>query len=400
MIKAGHPHFSDPCHGFLPGGQFVVQPTGTGTLDGLRFAVKDLIDIAGYRTGGGNPDWLAASRPAERHATIVSQLLNAGGQLIGKTVTDELAFSLEGVNTHYGTPVNPRNSAWLPGGSSSGSAVVTAAGLVDFAVGTDTGGSVRVPAAFCGIFGFRPSQGALSMQGVLPFAPGYDTPGWFSRDAQILRAVGNALFPAGKGRPITRIRLVEDGLDHVAPDVARDIRHGAAAITTHAPVRLFENMSLDLFQQVYAVVQGFEIGQALGERIATIRPKFDASIEQRFAGALTLREDDYRAACETRRTIAAHIAALCPPDTALILPVVSQRHLNTNADPDLIAAFYAKTLGLTAVAGHAGAPQVQMGLPANVQGVGLSLLGARNADLPLLDLAVRLSMQAGGFDGC
>tara|TARA_R110000751_G_scaffold270143_2_gene369940 strand:- start:25484 stop:26686 length:1203 start_codon:yes stop_codon:yes gene_type:complete len=400
VTKAGHPHFSDPCHGFLPGGQFVVQPTGTGTLDGLRFAVKDLINIAGYRTGGGNPDWLAASRPAERHAIIVSQLLNAGGQLIGKTVTDELAFSLEGVNAHYGTPVNPRNSAWLPGGSSSGSAVVTAAGLVDFAVGTDTGGSVRVPAAFCGIFGFRPSHGALRMQGVLPFAPGYDTPGWFSRDAQTLRAVGHALFPAGKVRPITRIRLVEDGLDHVALDVARDIRHGAAAITTHAPVRLFENMSLDLFQQVYAVVQGFEIGQALGERIATIRPKFDASIEQRFAGALTLREDDYRAACETRRTIAAHIAALCPPDTALILPVVSQRHLNTNADPDLIAAFYAKTLGLTAVAGHAGAPQVQMGLPANVQRVGLSLLGARNADLPLLDLAVRLSMQAGGFDGC
>ena len=145
--------------------------TGAGLLDGLTFALKDLIDVAGCRTGAGNPDWLARQSPAERSATVVEKTLAAGATLVGKTITDELAFSLEGRNVHYGSPINPACPDRMCGGSSSGSGVAVAAGLVDFAIGTDTGGSVRVPASFLGVFGFRPSHGAVSLDGVVPFAP-------------------------------------------------------------------------------------------------------------------------------------------------------------------------------------------------------------------------------------
>jgi len=148
--------------------RFSVGPTAEGALSGLTFAVKDLIDIAGRTTGGGNPTWEKTHAAAATHAVCVEQLLAAGARCVGKTVTDELAFSLIGENHFYGTPLNPRAPGRVPGGSSSGSASAVACGLVDFALGTDTGGSVRVPAGNCGLFGLRPSRGLISVAGVMP----------------------------------------------------------------------------------------------------------------------------------------------------------------------------------------------------------------------------------------
>ena len=131
-----------------------IPATGSGPLDGLRFALKDLIDVAGMKTGCGNPSWRDSHPPAVAHAVCVEQLLRAGARCVGKTILDELAFSLIGENHFYGTPLNPEAPDRVPGGSSSGSASAVACGLVDFALGTDTGGSVRVPASNCGIYGF------------------------------------------------------------------------------------------------------------------------------------------------------------------------------------------------------------------------------------------------------
>src|SRR5262245_14511538 len=160
--------------------RFDVEPTRSGPLDGLRVAVKDLIDVAGHRTGCGNPRWLETHPPAVAHAVAVEVLLAAGARLVGKTITDELAFSIVGENAHYGTPLNPAAPDRVPGGSSSGSASAVACGLVDFALGTDTGGSVRVPASNCGIWGWRPTHGLVSVAGVVPFAPTLDTVGVFA----------------------------------------------------------------------------------------------------------------------------------------------------------------------------------------------------------------------------
>ena len=159
--------------------RIALPATHSGPLDGLSFAVKDIIDVAGHRTGFGNPTWLETHPPATVSAVCVEQILQAGARCEGKTITDEIAFSLLGENHFYGTPLNAAAPDRVPGGSSSGSASAVSCGLVDFAFGSDTGGSVRVPASNCGIWGLRPSHDRISVAGVLPLAPTFDTVGFF-----------------------------------------------------------------------------------------------------------------------------------------------------------------------------------------------------------------------------
>src|SRR4051812_37676361 len=196
---------------------FTLPATNDGPLRGLRFAVKDLIDVAGHRTGCGNPTWLATHPPANVSAVCVEQLLAAGAQCEGKTITDELAFSLLGENHHYGTPLNPAAPDRVTGGSSNGSASAVACGLVDFAIGTDTGGSVRVPASNCGLWGWRPSHGLISVAGVMPFAPTLDTVGRFARTAQLLQRVAEVLLatdtPPTTAKTLGSIFLVREAFD-------------------------------------------------------------------------------------------------------------------------------------------------------------------------------------------
>src|SRR5438477_12202611 len=176
---------------------FDLSPTGSGPLDGLRFAVKDTIDVAGFKTGCGNPTWRDSHPAAVVHAVCVEQLLHAGARCVGKTISDDLALSLLGENYFYGTPLNPQAPDRVPGGSSSGSASAVACGLVDFALGTDTGGSTRVPASNCGIWGFRPSHGFISLAGVNPLAPSFDTVGILAQSADVLVRVARVLLAAG-----------------------------------------------------------------------------------------------------------------------------------------------------------------------------------------------------------
>ena len=186
-----------------------MAPLGTGRLAGLYFAVKDLFDVAGEVTGYGHPDWARTHPPAAATRPVVQALCDAGARLVGKTKTVELAFGMTGENVWYGTPRNPRAPDRFPGGSSCGSAAAVAAGLVDFALGSDTGGSVRIPASYCGLFGIRPSHGAISLAGARGLAPSLDTAGWFARDAALLERVGEVLLPGGgdrRGGPLLRSR--------------------------------------------------------------------------------------------------------------------------------------------------------------------------------------------------
>ncbi len=179
---------------FVPGPRAERAPLGVGRLSGLTFAVKDLFDLAGTTTSFGNPDWAATHAPAVATAPVVLALLQAGARLAGKTKTQELAYGLTGENIWHGTPTNPAAPARFPGGSSCGSAAAVAGGLVDFALGSDTGGSVRIPASYCGLFGIRPTHGAISLAGACPLAPSFDTPGWFTRSASLLTGVGEVLL--------------------------------------------------------------------------------------------------------------------------------------------------------------------------------------------------------------
>jgi len=138
-----------------------------GPLAGLTCAAKDIFDVAGHVTGGGNPDWKATHTAATRTAWAVRALVDAGATMVGKTHTDEITRGIFGENAHYGTPVNPRAPGRVPGGSSSGSAAAVAGGVVDVALGSDTGGSVRVPASFCGLYGIRPTHSRIPLDGLL-----------------------------------------------------------------------------------------------------------------------------------------------------------------------------------------------------------------------------------------
>ncbi len=171
-----------------------IEGAAGGPLHGLTFAAKDNYQVAGFACCAGNPDWLRTHPPADSTAPAICMLLDAGARLVGKTILDELAYSVAGENIHYGAPINPRAPGRTTGGSSCGSAAAVAGGLVDFALGSDTGGSVRVPASFCGLFGIRPTHGVVPVSGLVPHVPSADTVGWFARDGRTLRHVGEVLL--------------------------------------------------------------------------------------------------------------------------------------------------------------------------------------------------------------
>src|SRR5215218_9955195 len=184
----------DDIGAFVAGPRVRIEGRAGGPLAGLTFAAKDLFDVAGVPTGGGNHDWPTGRPLPTRHAWAVQTLVDAGATLIGKTITDEVSLGILGENAFDGTPVNTRAPGRVPGGSSSGSAAAVAAGLCDTALGTDTGGSVRVPASFCGLYGIRPTHGRIDVTGMLPQAPTSDTTGWFARDAETFARVSSAML--------------------------------------------------------------------------------------------------------------------------------------------------------------------------------------------------------------
>src|SRR5271166_6694258 len=212
---------TDRINAFVPGPRIRIDGAPGGRLSGLSFAAKDLFDVAGVPTGGGNHDWARTHPVPTRHAWAVQTLLDAGATLVGKTITDEVSLGILGENAFDGTPLNTSAPDRVPGGSSSGSAAAVAAGLCDTALGTDTGGSVQVPASFCGLYGIRPTHGRLDLAGMLPQAPNSDTTGWFARDAATFARVSSVML--GEAIPSTlpdRLIIAADAFSFADAEVA------------------------------------------------------------------------------------------------------------------------------------------------------------------------------------
>lgn len=385
----------DPFHAFCTHIDVKVAGRAEGILQGLTFAAKDNYDIAGYVTGAGNPDWLRTHEPAERTAVAVQMLLDAGATLVGKTQMDELAFSLAGQNAHYGTPINPRTPDRIPGGSSSGSASATAGGLVDFALGTDTGGSVRIPASLCGIFGFRPTHGLISLEGVVPFSPSFDTVGWFARDAPLLRQIGQVFVNRTNTARLGRL-IVFDGAFKLATASVSDVlqpvvsritkRFGAEQHHTIDPE------GLESFVQQFNIVRGAEVRQTLGEWIDRVNPRFGPGIRERFDATRSVTDTQVNetqiARNQTRETLDWLLkdnAVFCLPTAPMLAPLL------TSSSTEM-AHYRTETLKLTSIATVGGLPQVSLPLT-EIDGcpVGLSLIAGRGNDALLLDLAVQIS---------
>jgi len=359
----------------------LTSPTGSGVLDGETVAVKDLFAVAGQRVGAGNPAWLAAARVEEVHADAVARLLDAGAALAGIAQTEEFAYSLTGANAHYGTPPNPRAPGRISGGSTSGPTTAVAAGEASIALGTDTGGPVRVPAAYQGLWGIRPTHGAVADGGLLPLAPSFDTVGWLARDAATLARVGDVLLPADTAAlPDPAPLVLSDALLALAAPEVRDAveqlgRAAGAEAVDWAP----EPAWLAAFQVLQAA-EAWEVhGDWLADRMDTLGPAVRGRFERaRSIGAVEAQDAQAavaRARVEIRERLGDRVLVL--PSTATVAP-----------RPEEAEAAREATMLLTCIAGIGGLPAVSVpvatasGLPA-----GACLVGPAGSDRALLVLA-------------
>jgi amidase len=374
-----------------------VEMTGAshGPLVGLTFAVKDIYDIICHRTGFGSPDWLRTHGPAARTASVVQRLLDAGAHLVGKTHTDELTWSLTGENAHYGTPVNVNAPGRIPGGSSSGSASAVAAAVVDFAVGSDTGGSVRLPASFCGSLGMRPTHGRIPVDGVCPLAPSFDTCGWFARDAGVFERVGRALLcDDAPAPPPARLLIAQDAMEVVGETVARALRPAldkvAALVGMPEPVAVGDE-PLTRWMDYFRFLQGAEAWAAHGAWITREKPALGPGVKERFAWAPTVAPADITRAGTRREEIARRMAEMLGERTVLALPSAPGIALLRNSPPKVLDELRARALPILCIAGLARLPQISLPL-AQLDGcpLGLSLIAARGNDTLLLELAGKL----------
>lgn len=387
----------DPAHAFVPYPEVPVPHAGSGPLSGLRFGVKDLFDVAGYPTGGGSPFVLAMSGTKAGTAPVVQRLLDAGAAMVGKTVTDEFAFSMNGNNAHFGAPVNGAAPDRISGGSSSGSASAVSHRLCDFALGTDTGGSVRAPASHCGLLGLRPTHGRISLAGVMDLAPSLDTCGWFARDAHSFARVAQVLLDADPAPLPERIRLLwpSDLWALLAPEVLASAMPAADAVQAvlgRATLLTVVPGSIDAMYWHFRHLQGRESWMSNGPLIERFAPPMGPGVAERFAWASQIADADVAAGSQFRATFAQHIDGLLGHDGVLLLPTMPDVAPLRSASDSALDGYRNHAIQLLCTAGLARTPQLS--LPLVQRGgapMGLSLLGPRGSDLSLVALAQRLA---------
>jgi amidase len=409
---------TDPLGAFMIGPGQLAAGRPDGPLQGVRFAAKDLFDVAGTRTGAGNPDWLADASVAAVHAPAVAALLAAGADLWGKTVTDELAFSLSGTNVHYGTPLNVRAPGRIPGGSSSGSASAVAGGAVALALGTDTGGSVRVPASYCGVLGFRPTHGLIDANGLVALAPSFDTVGLFAADGPVLVAGWRALragaasrevSPAVAGavgpRALRRLVLASDLLDLVDEATRANLVSAASGLASQLGMTVSKARlsgqggslvaggadgagELAGWRDAFRTIQLVEAWQAHGAWVTERRPAFGPGVAARFEAASAASPEQAERARAVRADVRRCLAQFLGDDGVLVQPAASGPAPPIDLGPAAREDLRSRTLTLTAPAGMAGAPVLSLPL-AEVDGlpVGVALVGLPGDDDALVEMA-------------
>jgi amidase len=380
---------------FVQGPGIRIEGRAGGTLSGLGFAAKDLFDIAGHPTGGGNPDWARQNRLPERHAWAVQALLDAGATLVGKTVTDEVSLGILGENAFDGTPLNPAAPGHVPGGSSSGSASAVAQGLCDTALGTDTGGSVRVPASFCGLHGIRPTHGRLKLDGMLPQAPSSDTTGWFARDAATFARVSEVLLgEAPPAAPATRLVIATDAFGFAEPATAAALAPMLERLKRLVPEwreDLLAPPGLVAWGRAQRTLQPVEAWETFREWVERDNPRFAFSVARSLVLGAATPEAERGWAALTRQEARGRLRHLLPPGTVLAMPTTPFPAPKVGLPLPALNPIRDAILCLCALGGLAGHPQVS--LPgAEVEGrpVGLSLVAARGDDALLVRMALAM----------
>jgi amidase len=382
----------DPAFAFVPYPAVRVAQTLDGPLAGLTFAAKDLFDVAGYPTGGGNPHVLARSGVKSATAPVVQRLLDAGARFVGKTHTDELAFSMNGMNAHFGTPRNGSAPERIPGGSSSGSASAVSNGLCDFALGTDTGGSVRAPANHCGLYGIRPTHGRVSLEGCLDLAPSLDTCGFFARDVATFARVAAVLLGEDTTvlPPHPPLLMAQDAFDLLAPEVLDAHAPMLARLTRLLGTATSVDIASAPFEELYwtfRAVQGYEAWQVDGPLIEQYGLALGPGVRERFVWASRVTRERYDEATAARTRFREGLAALLD-GKVLVLPTMPDI-APLLSEPDAALEEYRNlATKLLLAAGLAGFPQITIpgGRRAGAP-LGLSLMGPAGSDRQLVEIA-------------
>jgi len=381
---------------FVPGPVLRIAGAPVGPLAGLTFAAKDLFDVAGHPTGGGNPDWSRAHPVPTRHAWAVQRLLDAGARLVGKTVTDEVSLGILGENPFDGTPVNPRAPGHVPGGSSSGSAAAVAAGLCDTALGTDTGGSVRVPSSFCGLYGIRPTHGRLDLSGMMRQAPTSDTTGWFARDAATFARVSTVMLGEAIPEQLPqRLVVATDAFAFADPETAAALEPVVARLGKLIGEVRHETMAppgLAAWARAQRTIQPWEAWQTFQEWIDHANPRFQFSVARNLVLGGMIPASERGWASLVRQEARGRMRQLLPPGTILCLPTTPFPAPSCGQSLSVLEPLRDRILGLCAHGGLTGFPQVTIpgatvdGLP-----VGLSIIGSRGSDATLVAVARALA---------
>lgn len=384
----------DPVDAFVE--TFVMSGAASGPLAGKTFGAKDLYDIAGHVTGYGNPEWARTHDPASGTAFAVQALLDGGATLLGKTHTDELAYSLMGVNAHYGTPVNTADPRRVPGGSSSGSAAAVAAGLVDFGLGSDTGGSVRMPASFCGLWGIRTTFGMISLDGAMPFTKSFDTVGWFARSPDVMASVAKA-YGCPEGTTPTRLVMPVDVWARASSDCVAAVGPALARLQAHlGPVEpvVLAPEGLAHWREAFRICQAGEVWALLGEWVRRHDPDFGPGIRERFEIAAAIDGDSLSEAETAKQVVQERMSDVVTSNTVLVYPTSPSPAPFRTADPGTLDAFRQRAFEMLCPAGLAGLPQLSVPVGVVDSGpVGLSLVGAHKQDRALIALAAEAALE-------
>ena len=400
-MPGSRPPLADPLDAFCKDTDAYVAGRMGGTLARLTFAAKDIFDVAGHVTGGGNPDWKATHPPAERNAWAVQTLVNAGADMVGKTVTDELTRGILGENAHYGTPINSKALERVPGGSSSGSAAAVAGGLVDFALGSDTGGSVRIPASFCGLYGLRPTHGRIPLGGILMQAPSYDTIGWFARDTETYARVAEVLFrnEIPDSSP-SRLVIAQDAFeetDENVSDVLLPLAEKIAALAGSSTTERLAPNGLAEWASQQNVLQSKEAWDSVKDWIDRVNPRFSFWVSERYNFAVSLTDAQLNEAAKVRdkvRTRMDEVFAgggfVCLPTAPCPAPLRGQP---TSSKREVLS----RIIRLTCIAGTTGRPQLSLPLgEVNGLPVGISIMGDHGSDEALIGFARRIEAALAG----